>query len=75
MVSHVKFLKKKNGTGKKIFFVKDTAEIICLDMEESAAGEIKTKATVVGKAKDAIIAMSVTDGSLRESFNQNADLE
>lgn len=69
MVSHVKFLKKKNGSGKKIFFVKDTTEIICLDMEESAAGEIKTKATEVGKAKDAIIALSVSDGSHRENFN------
>lgn len=33
MISHVKFLKKKNGTGKTIIYVKDTSEIKKIDFE------------------------------------------
>ena len=39
MISHVKFLKKKNTVGTKIFYVKDTSEIIMFDM----VTETKTK--------------------------------
>lgn len=32
MISHVKFLKKKDKVGTKIFYVKDTQEIIMFDI-------------------------------------------
>ena len=68
MVSHVKFLKKRDSVGTKIFYVKDTQEIICFDI---ASKESKT----IGKAPDSIIAFNVNDGSIRESHNKNVDPE
>jgi len=72
MISHVKFIKKKNGSGKKIIYVKDTSQIMCIDLEIQDDHTVKANITAIGKAKDAIIALSVNDGSLREG-NQNND--
>ena len=73
MISHVKFVKKKEGSGKKIIYVKDTCEIMCINLEVQADFTVKTTISPVGRAKDAIIALSVSDGQLREG-NAN-DLE
>ena len=63
MVSHIKFLKKKDQTSTKIFYVKDAQEIIMYDI-------VSKKKTSLGKALGSIIAFNVSDGG-----QGNSDLE
>lgn len=60
MISHVKFLKKVNKVGNRLFYVKDTSEIIMYNLDS------KEKKTI-GSAPDSIIAFNVSDGSIREN--------
>ena len=64
MVSHIKFLKKKDQTSTKIFYVKDAQEIIMYDI-------VSKKKTSLGKALGSIIAFNVSDGGQGNDLEEN----
>ena len=65
MISNVKFLKVPGGGGTYFFYVKDTQFIMRynLDTQESE---------VIGKARDSVIAFSVSYNFLREKDRQTS---
>ena len=59
MVSHLKFLKTEFGTGKYVFYVKDTIHLVMFNIEDKSS-------VLIGQTQDAILAMNVDTMTLRQ---------
>ena len=59
MVSHLKFLKTDHGSGKYVFYVKDTNTLVRFNLQDKST-------ILIGPTDDAILSMNVNTNVLRQ---------